>query len=114
MQLLLAHDHLFRNEEYVKDLLSKLDVPVWVPTNEKIDLGEEKSEEKKEEVVVDAMDVESVGNGGQQQGGGGGSGGSSNDEAERQELATLVKTLEEWDVSNLAAEPAEFEKDQVR
>jgi len=120
---LIAQDHRFRDLKYIKGILASLPVPAWTPSNEKIELEEEKKEgeaagEEGGEVAAgtnggssasagkeDAMDVESVQQQKEQQ--------QHQQEAEeRATLEGLIAELEAVDAGEVVPEPAEFEKDQ--
>ncbi|CAM9241253.1 unnamed protein product [Chrysoparadoxa australica] len=99
-QQLLPADHPQRSVEMVGKELATLDVPMWEPTNEKIDL--EEGNEAKESKEEEADDTESMLDEGETIAGA---------EAER-ELTDLLAQLQEMDLEGVQLEPADFEKDQ--
>lgn len=84
--------HEQRNKEFLSKIVRSIDVPMWEPSGEKVDLSEGKEapeEGKTENDVDDAMD----------------------DGDSSAELANLLEELEQVDVTKVGLEPASFEKD---
>ncbi|CAM9422602.1 unnamed protein product, partial [Phaeothamnion confervicola] len=113
----LPPDHRYRDRASVAAAVAALDVPMWEPSNIKIDL----SEGKEDAAAAGADGAGATADVGAAAVDGGGGGGANSEAAVGDdamdvgdtpgELAALMEALAATDVSGLAVEPAEFEKD---